>query len=419
MTSASTYSSKSSGQPHSDPFEIKADKTQPALNTLPERQPPLSDNCWLHGKQPVSDEVWVIMSPSALQQIADHAYSDTGHELGGALLGHAFRYQQTIFVEVKAAIPALNRDHGPIHFTFTADSWSQLQKDRDGHYPQLDIVGWFHTHPGLGVFYSSDDVVVHSAAFTQPWHVGLVFDPLRNEAAFFGWVKEELAPLSGFYELLHESTQPIIDWRVVRTSVWSHGYDEDQENNLSGTTPHGQYTTAVSPAFTPLQTITLSIGLTALLLSLLLFTLWFQQNQQVDYLQHVVLTLSDEAVTNSDAICPDPNMRILSPLAGQEIIAGPQVDILGTTMHPEAHRYRVHVRASNSGEWQLIDRKRRSTAFGQVAVWDTSQFEPASYQLRLTAIDRNELLLAHINTCIVTVQLLPNNNIQEETEGNT
>ena len=89
--------------------------------------------------------------------------------------------------EVKAALPAVSSDHGPVHFTFSADSWARLHRDRTAHYAQLDIIGWFHTHPGLGVFYSSDDVVVHTAAFTLPWHVGLVVDPLGNHASYFGW----------------------------------------------------------------------------------------------------------------------------------------------------------------------------------------------------------------------------------------
>ena len=85
-------------------------------------------------------------------------------ELGGALLGHAYRYKTGVVVEVKAALPAVSSDHGPVHFTFSADSWSKLHRDRTAHYSNLDIIGWFHTHPDLGVFYSRDDVVVLSAA---------------------------------------------------------------------------------------------------------------------------------------------------------------------------------------------------------------------------------------------------------------
>ena len=118
------------------------------------------------------------------------------------MLGRAFRSNGQAYVEVRAAIPAVTKDHGPVHFTFTADAWSQLHKDRSENYPDLDIVGWFHTHPDLGVFYSSDDVVVHSAAFTLPWHMGMVVDPIRKEAGFFGWKEGVLERLPVFMKCM-------------------------------------------------------------------------------------------------------------------------------------------------------------------------------------------------------------------------
>ena len=119
-------------------------------------------------------------------------------------------------------------DHGPVHFTFTADSWAQLHDDRAIQFPDLDIVGWFHTHPDLGVFYSADDIVVHSAAFVMPWQVGLVLDPVREECCFFSWspngkddVERELAPLASFYEIYDEQENSLTRWHIVPASIWT------------------------------------------------------------------------------------------------------------------------------------------------------------------------------------------------------
>jgi proteasome lid subunit RPN8/RPN11 len=204
MNSASTFSNGRS-TPDAEPMI-----GQPEIDSLPER--PLTDltaTAHLHGQQPPANQVVVSHRQQALSQIRAHSISNLRSELGGVLLGHAYRNGERLLVEVMAALPARNDDHGPVHFTFTADAWSQIHHDRAEKYPNLEIVGWFHTHPGLGVFYSSDDVVVHTAAFTLPWHVGLVVDPLGNHASYFGWQDGVLAPIVGYYEQLDSQPTPV------------------------------------------------------------------------------------------------------------------------------------------------------------------------------------------------------------------
>lgn len=194
--------------------------------TLPQGQPPRQDDCLLHGALPASEDVNVVISQNALRQVQQHCNSNTSVELGGVLLGRPFHNNRQIFVSIEAAIPALTDNNGPVHFTFTADAWAQIHVDRTA-YPDLEIVGWFHTHPDLGVFYSADDEVVHAAAFTQPWHVGLVVDPIRNQGCFFAWKNEVVKALPGFYELIpasaggeNEVPRAVIDWDVVIDESW-------------------------------------------------------------------------------------------------------------------------------------------------------------------------------------------------------
>lgn len=193
---------------------------------LAQGRPPRQDDCVLHGALPDAEDVNVVVSQSALEQIVAHCKSNTRVELGGVLLGRPYHNNRQIFVEVEAAIPALSQDNGPVHFTFTADAWAQIHVDRL-QYPDLEVVGWFHTHPDLGVFYSADDEVVHAAAFTQPWHVGLVVDPIRNQGSFFAWKAEQVKPIPGFYELIpaeagneHEVPRAVVDWEVVIDKSW-------------------------------------------------------------------------------------------------------------------------------------------------------------------------------------------------------
>lgn len=186
----------------------------------------------LHGHAPAGDQVRVFVSQAALQQIDAHAQSDLDREVGGVLMGHLREGESHLSIEVLAALPAVSDDHGPVHFTFTADAWARIHEDRSDQYPDLQIVGWFHTHPDLDVFYSSDDVVVHSAAFVMPWQVGLVVDPIRLKGCLFGWrvvehdmtTQPELIPINGYYERLDERPASITTWKLVRSTIWQDSY---------------------------------------------------------------------------------------------------------------------------------------------------------------------------------------------------
>lgn len=48
----------------------------------------------------------------------------------------------------------------------------------------LRVVGWFHTHPGHGVFMSPTDRRTQ-AMFTYPWQIGIVLDPVHNTWGVF------------------------------------------------------------------------------------------------------------------------------------------------------------------------------------------------------------------------------------------
>jgi len=277
MTSESTYSESSEapeltqkepqGSPAGSDGGMAKDgansKTQPSLNLL------------LHGREPAPGQIQIAMSQLALRQIEGHSASDLNRELGGALLGHSAEEDGAILVKVLATLPVSTDDHGPVHFTFTADSWAQLHEERAVHYPDLDIVGWYHTHPNLGVFFSADDVIVHSAAFVLPWHIGLVIDPVRGEGFVVGWQNEldvdgklTLAAINGFYELLDEQNSSVSNWQLVESSVWRQGGYQHQGDEVSNQVYAPNNDWPALPAISPWWGVVL--GGLSLLISLLL-----------------------------------------------------------------------------------------------------------------------------------------------------
>ncbi|MCA9073144.1 MAG: hypothetical protein KDA84_29680, partial [Planctomycetaceae bacterium] len=51
-------------------------------------------------------------------------------------------------------------------------------------------LGWYHTHPTQGLFFSSHDHDVHQI-FRQPYQFGLVIDPRVMEAEAYFWMDPE------------------------------------------------------------------------------------------------------------------------------------------------------------------------------------------------------------------------------------
>lgn len=404
MTSASTFSEQPNlGQPEQS--ARRAEQQQMDRSSLPTRQPPLADMCWLHREQPVPGQPYVIISQQAIQQVDEHARSNLRTELGGALLGKAYRHEDKVFVEVRAALTAVSADHGPVHFTFNADTWAQFQQDRAAHYPDLDIVGWFHTHPALGVFYSSDDVVVHSAAFTLPWHVGLVIDPNSQEAGFFGWVNGQLAPFSGCYELLEQQGEPVMPWKIVRTAVWYDGVQEGADVQIGVYAPPGTFSRW--PSLPPQASLLLSIA--GLLLSLILLIGGvLPLAAKAEQLQAAVLGLSAQALADTNVVaCADSRLRILTPVSGTAVSQGSSIPVIGTTTYPDAASYRVELRPAGGESWALLNSSRRSTELGQLALWRTADYRPGLYELRLTAVDRNNVRLSQSPGCQISLELGP------------
>ncbi len=408
MNSTSTFSETEPQNSSVTEAPAHSDQSRTSVEALPVRRPPaLAEECILHGKEPSNDEVTVILSQLSLKQIATHCYSNLECEVGGALLGHAYRSAGRVYLDVRAAIPAVSADHGPIHFTFTADAWTQLHEDRAKRYPELDIVGWFHTHPDLGVFYSSDDVVVHSAAFTMPWHVGMVVDPLRKETSFFGWKQDALAPYPGFYECMDLEPSSLMEWRAVPTAVWDYPYEHPDDARYAQSSV---YLPANSlPALPDLKTY-IGYGLAALglLLSLLILLAWVMPlTREVDRLQNMVVVLADTALAESNAaLCTDSRMRILSPLVGQTIRSGAQVEVMGTAMLPEIARYQVDVRPAGADQpWIAVNTYRGSTKLGELATLNTESWPSGVYELRLSAVDHNNIRLPGSPNCAIALQL--------------
>src|SRR5262245_22698628 len=133
------------------------------------RRRPDRDRQWacLAYEVPQPDDLPIFLDLQPAAAVERHAHRDTSVELGGILLGKECRDEQTgqPFVWVTQALEAKHYENSQASFTYTHDSWAEITRERERLFPDLDIVGWYHTHPDFGVFLSSHDEFIHRNFF--------------------------------------------------------------------------------------------------------------------------------------------------------------------------------------------------------------------------------------------------------------
>jgi proteasome lid subunit RPN8/RPN11 len=139
------------------------------------------------GRQPS-----LLIDSEVARQIRQHAHSSSKAEICGVLIGQ----DRDGVIKVTASITGLNAEEAGAHVTFTQDTWEHIYKVKDKQFPDQRIVGWYHSHPGFGVFLSEHDTFIHKNFFSSPGQVAWVVDPHSDEEGCFGWVGGRIERLS-------------------------------------------------------------------------------------------------------------------------------------------------------------------------------------------------------------------------------
>jgi proteasome lid subunit RPN8/RPN11 len=133
------------------------------------------------------DRYQVYIKKNALESLKKHLSSNTKVEQGGILLGHAYQdsSSEKIYVEITAAIAAPATIGSGAHLEFTPSSWIGIMDYAKAKHTQENIVGWYHSHPNIGVFMSGTDMRTQRAFFNHPWCLSIVYDPVREDIGYF------------------------------------------------------------------------------------------------------------------------------------------------------------------------------------------------------------------------------------------
>jgi len=122
-------------------------------------------------------------------RIYDHVYSSPDGEVGGVLVGDIPDHGP---VRISAAIPALRAEGERASVTFTHDAWAEVHGIIEKKHKGKRIVGWYHSHPGFGIFLSEHDLFIQRNFFSDPAQVAYVVDPHASTEGLFAWVDGEI-----------------------------------------------------------------------------------------------------------------------------------------------------------------------------------------------------------------------------------
>jgi proteasome lid subunit RPN8/RPN11 len=178
----------------------------------------------------------VFVTGAAYTRLVSHAAGELDYEVGGILVGNWCADVETgrQFIVVETSLPARFTRQGTSYLTFTQDSLVDFHTVMDEQYPDMQIVGWYHTHPRMGVFLSNYDTWLHHHFFPSPWQVALVIEPHSATGGFF--IRQADGVLDpdryfGFYELEGDFGQSIVNWNNLHpasTGIGEKGVDSHE-----------------------------------------------------------------------------------------------------------------------------------------------------------------------------------------------
>lgn len=135
----------------------------------------------------------VFISEAAFDRAVARGDADTSREIGGVLVGQLLRDDSGPYLSITDTIDALHADEQGAEVTFTHATWTHIHEQMDKQFADSAVVGWYHTHPGFGIFLSDRDQFIHKSFFNVAHQVALVYDPKSKEHGVFVWRDNDIA----------------------------------------------------------------------------------------------------------------------------------------------------------------------------------------------------------------------------------
>ncbi len=125
--------------------------------------------------------------PGCLESAKAHVRNNH-YEVGGLLLGSVWDHTLPMrnstgpLVILVHAVPSQIYRNSPVSLEMDTEIWG---RSNERAADRLIVVGWYHSHPNLGAFFSGTDRRTQKAFFGHPYSIGWVLDPFRDEEKLF------------------------------------------------------------------------------------------------------------------------------------------------------------------------------------------------------------------------------------------
>jgi proteasome lid subunit RPN8/RPN11 len=138
----------------------------------------------------------ILMDGTCMAKIYEHVSSST-NEMGGLLIGRVFslpaisKHGYDFATIITNSVSSTKYRNSSVSVWMDPEVWNSAHEiAREGE----NVIGWYHSHPGIGVFFSGTDRMTQQNFFSHGHSLGLVIDPVaKNEKLFFGPMSSETA----------------------------------------------------------------------------------------------------------------------------------------------------------------------------------------------------------------------------------
>lgn len=125
----------------------------------------------------------IAIDREAFVDVTAHIMKSMDEEVCGVLVGQVCEDDEGVFVHIRTIVTGTSARQGTAHVTFTQETWNHIHQQMETRFPDFDILGWYHSHPGFGVQFSEMDLFIQRNFFSSPTQIALVMDPLGGEKA--------------------------------------------------------------------------------------------------------------------------------------------------------------------------------------------------------------------------------------------
>jgi proteasome lid subunit RPN8/RPN11 len=129
----------------------------------------------------------VAVTQAVMDDIYAHGQATDEVEVCGVLLGTVYHDAKGPWCLIDASVRGNFSAGKETQVTITSETWTHVNSVRDRQYPDKKFIGWYHTHPGFGIFLSGMDDFIQANWFAEPWQIALVYDPKSREEGVFIW----------------------------------------------------------------------------------------------------------------------------------------------------------------------------------------------------------------------------------------